>query len=574
MLSGTVSSINVTCNGAIDGRIDITFPQGGCGTYEYSVNGGTNWDGVGSYTGLAPGSYNVRIRDAAHPACFIILNPGIVITQPAPLSAVLLKSDVTCSGASNGTITIINPAGGYGTYEYTIDGWATAQTTGTYTGLPVGVYNVQIRDRANPACVRILDALLGITEPAILSANVAFTVVTCNGVNDGTITISNAAGGYGTYSYSISNGTSWQGSGIFTNLAPATYRLRIRDAANPACIIALPDVIITEPPALFATAARTNVTCFGASDGTITINGSAGGYGAYEYTINGGISWQPCIAFTGLIPGFYNVMMRDLANPACIFTVNGSLNITQPPMLAANVAKTNVTCNGANDGTITVSGATGGYGTYDYSIGAGIWQATGNFTGLSPATYSVSIRDRANTGCILILDNAVVISQLAGINATATATMITCNGASDGIITVSGQAGGSGSYQYTINGGTSWQGSSIFTNLPNASYNVMMRDAVSPTCVLIINPALPITQPAALSASIASNNISCFGGNDGTITISGATGGYGTYEYSINGGGSWNTTGTFTSLIPGFYNIIMRDAAHTGCITVLNNSTQ
>ena len=59
---------------------------------------------------------------------------------------------------------------------------------------------------------------------------------------------------------------------------------------------------------------KTNVTCNGAADGTITINGAAGGYGTYEYTINGGTSWQASNSFTGLIPGFYNVKIRDAAN--------------------------------------------------------------------------------------------------------------------------------------------------------------------------------------------------------------------------------------------------------------------
>ena len=61
------------------------------------------------------------------------------------------------------------------------------------------------------------------------------------------------------------------------------------------------------------TVARTNVTCFGAADGTITISGAAGGYGTYEYTINGGATWQASGNFTSLNPGFYNVKIRDAA---------------------------------------------------------------------------------------------------------------------------------------------------------------------------------------------------------------------------------------------------------------------
>ena len=105
-----------------------------------------------------------------------------------------------------------------------------------------------------------------------------------------------------------------------------------------------------------------------------------------------------------------------------------------------------------------------------------------------------------------------------------------------------------------------------------ATYNVQIRDAANTACVIILNPALVITQPAVLSATVTKSNVTCFGGSDGTITISAPAGGYGTYEYSINGGGSWQASGNFTLLVPGNYNVQIRDAAHTGCVKVLNAS--
>ena len=49
-------------------------------------------------------------------------------------------------------------------------------------------------------------------------------------------------------------------------------------------------------------------------------------------------------ALPALNPGFYNVKIRDAANIGCIVTLNGSLNVTEPSALNANVAKTNITC--------------------------------------------------------------------------------------------------------------------------------------------------------------------------------------------------------------------------------------
>ena len=137
---------------------------------------------------------------------------------------------------------------------------------------------MRIRDKVHTTCVKILDAAVVISEPAVLNATVNSTNVTCNGAADGTITIAGATGGYGSYGYSINGGTSWQGSGNFVNLAPGTYNIRIRDAVNTGCIIPLlPAVVITEPAVLSASVVKTNVTCNGAADGTITINGAVGG---------------------------------------------------------------------------------------------------------------------------------------------------------------------------------------------------------------------------------------------------------------------------------------------------------
>ena len=251
-------------------------------------------------------------------------------------------------------------------------------------------------------------------------------------------------------------------------------------------------------------------------------------------------------SFTALAPGFYNVQIRDAAHPLCIVILNGSLRISEPPVITANVSQANVTCNGSNNGTITITSPMGGYGTYQYSItGGATWQATGSFTGLAPGSYNVQIRDAAQTACVIVLNPALVITEPAVLTATVASVNVGCFGANDGSISISAPAGGYGTYQYSVNGGTTWQGFGNFTNLAPGSYDVRIRDAANLTCVVTLNPALVITQPAVLAANIASTNVTCFGGNDGTITISGASGGYGTYEFSINGGGSWQASGSF-----------------------------
>lgn len=572
ILSGTVTATPVTCNGASDGIITISGASGGYGSYEYSVDGGISWQGAALFTGLPPATYDVRIRDASVTGCVITLNSSLTITEPAALSASVDDTPVSCNGSVDGVITITGASGGYGTYGYSVDGGTTWQSSPTFPGLAPGFYDVQIHDAAHTGCVTILDASRQITEPAILSATVASTDVTCNGASDGIITFSGASGGYGTYEFSVNGGSNWQATGSFPGLAPGFYTVMIRDAAHTGCTIVIdPSLEITEPPLLSATVTSTPVTCYGASDGTVTISGASGGYGTYEYSVNGGIAWQSSGTFSSLSPGYYNVRIRDAAHTACSVILNGSLQITQPGALTANLSRTNVTCFGGNDGTISITNPAGGYGTYEYSIDGGtLWQSDGNFINLPPATYNVAIRDEANPSCVVILSGAFVITEPALLDAVITVTPVSCNGGSDGIIEISAPTGGSGAYHYSTDGGITWKSSGIFMGLSAGTYDIWIRDAAAPACMINLDPALSLTQPGALTATVTSSAVTCYGAADGTITITGASGGYGTYEYSVNSGGSWSSSGTFTGLTPGNYNVQIRDAAHTTCFVVLN----
>ena len=113
------------------------------------INGGANWQPSGIFNNLAPGNYDVRIRDAVNQACEIVLNPALTITEPAILNAIVTGTDVTCFGANDGLITITNPTGGYGTLNTAM----TAVQHGrrqvhSHRLLPVS-YDVRIRDRAH-----------------------------------------------------------------------------------------------------------------------------------------------------------------------------------------------------------------------------------------------------------------------------------------------------------------------------------------------------------------------------------------------------------------------------------------
>jgi uncharacterized protein (DUF2141 family) len=358
-LTATVTKTNVTCFGSTDGAISITAPAGGSGSWEYSINGGGSWQNSGNYTNLAPGSYNVQIRDVANPGCYKVLNNSLTITQPAVLKATVTSSMITCNGAGDGVINITAPSGGSGSFQYTIDGGITWSGTSSYNTLTPGSYDVRIRDLNNTGCEIILNGGLDITEQPALSGTVVKTNITCFGEGDGTIMINNSLGGYGTYDYSITGaGGPYQASNSFSGLAAGIYSVWMRDRIKPTCMKLLDNAVtITEPAVLDADFASTNITCFNANNGTITISNPTGGFGTYQYSINGGGTWVGTGTFLNLSAGAYDVRIRDAASPSCELILNNLLVITEPTALSATASKTNVTCFGANDGTITVNGA-------------------------------------------------------------------------------------------------------------------------------------------------------------------------------------------------------------------------
>src|SRR5690606_14328403 len=118
------------------------------------------------------------IRDQANPSCEETVGAPLVLTEPDTLFATATAEAVTgCTGGANGEINIAEPDGGSGTYEYAIDG-ADFTSTRNYTGLTAGIYNVVIRDAANPTCIFTIDSNFEITEPDTLKGTFTATQVT------------------------------------------------------------------------------------------------------------------------------------------------------------------------------------------------------------------------------------------------------------------------------------------------------------------------------------------------------------------------------------------------------------
>lgn len=508
--------VDVSCNGDNSGEITGTA-TGGVGPYSFSLDG-TNFQ-TGTFNNLAAGDYTLTVKDTNDCTATI----SVTINEPTAFNVTAVKTDVTCNGTDDGTITLFASGGTTGGGSIFINNVAT--TSSSFTGLAPGTYDFRVLD-ANMCEVTLT---VTITEPDVLALTATATDVTCNGNADGQLALT-AAGGTAPYEYSLDGGN-FQSAASFTSLAPASYTITVRDANG---CTATATGTVTEPTPLTLAFENVDVTCNGAGDGQIG-GMASGGTGPYSYSIDG-TNFQTGI-FSNLAPGNYTLTAKD-ANDC---TTTTSVTIAEPDVLAVATTNTNVSCNGLEDGTISVS-SSGGTTPHILRVNDVVQEGT-TLTGLTPGSYTIKITDANQCE----VTEVVVIAEPVALSLSADATNVTCNGDADGQITLT-PAGGTAPYEYSLDG-TTFQTAASFTSLVPESYTITVRDANGCTSTT----TAMVTEPDALVAVVNLINFN-------TITAS-ALGGTAPYEYAIDG--TFQSSGTFSNLANGNYTVTVRDA--NGC---------
>ncbi len=525
---------SVSCNGGSDGSI-IASGSGGETPYTYSIYDRA-YQLSNSFTGLEYGMYTLYVKDAI--GC--IQTKSFVITEPTAIQIGSATSTNSSCGSSDGSLLVI-ASGGIGSLQYQNNS-GSFQPTGTFTGLSAAAYDVTVKDANNCTASKtvIVNDAGGPSFDIINS-----TAVSCFGSNDGSISLS-SLGGTGNIQYSINGGNSFQSSGIFSNLSYGNYVLIVKDAAGCSDIQLL---TIKQPQHLFLVASSIPLTCFGSEDGQINVTAASGGIGTIKYSLDG-INFQSGSNFPNLSAGVYTVYAKDIAS--CMHSI--SVTVNQPTQLNVAVSTTDASCNGFQNGVISVV-ASGGTPGYLYGIGEDDEpQSIGNFYDLSAGNYSLYVVDK--NGCRnktsgTILEPSVIVPI-------ATATNSTCGNSNGGLLVTA--TGGSGlGYTYSLNGGAYGAGS--FSLLDAATYVITAQDNLG--CNSSINVSINNSDGPVIGAGTNHTNVNCNGGSDGTITVGSVTGGTGNLQYSVNGT-SYQSSPIFNRLAAGEYNVTVKDAV--GCI--------
>ncbi len=459
------------------------------------------------------------------------------------------STSITACGAMDGSI-VFNASNNTGTIEYSINNGLDWFTNNVFSGLTAGEYTLRIRD---DLCGQVYENNpVVIAEPGILVNLLSQTPPSCNNSFDGEIQIA-ASGGTAPYEYSINNGANWTTDSIFSSLGNSFYNIKARNADGSCESDYANNPLIFSVQAIDVLATKMDVSCATGVGGNINIT-ATGGSGIFEYSIDNGTTWSNNNNFADLVAGSYDIFVRN-GDGSCASPFQDNPLVIQSGTLDFEVNAINPDCIDVMNGSISIviSGSTG---DFEYSIDSGMtWLSSGVFNNLDSGTYVLATRITGGN-CLTFHDSLIQLSAT-DIDISLTTTSNDCGGSSsDNSITILA-TGGSDNFEYSNDDGVNWQTSNIFSDLASGDYQIKVRN-LSGTCeTAFINNPISFTENAIV-VTVNSMLPSCATDSDGSISIT-ASGGTGSFIYSIDNGVSFSNQPLFSDLPNGNYMVLVRD---------------
>ncbi|MCG8752949.1 hypothetical protein G1K86_12160, partial [Tenacibaculum finnmarkense] len=570
--------IQPKCNGETG---SLVFEiSGGKATYTYTINGAipaaatvTVVGNTHTIAGLLANDYTIIVTDDN--------NCSKTITQKIEDPIVLTGGSATpihftCKTLKGG-IDFVNPNGGTGvyTFSYKLDGTpvtAFMPVVGNQQlGLDAGTYNIKVKDVNNCEITLTPITINPLPAAPTLTKSVAYN---CDGKGTVTVTATPSAVLPIIYTYSLDGATPQIGANpnVFADLDAGSYTVSVGYGSD--CFTDI-DVIVANDKKFGASVTKTvNPTCFGESDGSITIE-AVNATLPYEYSIDGG-TWKSAatniVTESGLADGTYDVKVRQNNTASLCEVIVSTEKLDNPDKVGVTATvEQEITCSATGTevgATIKVEG-TKGTSPYTYELFDNTNTSLGNtLTGITAGTYTVVATDKNGAGC---KSDPVTIEVKAKIDVSFDVKAL-CYDGSNGTINVTNILG-NGKFKYTQNGGTTLNaipaGATSFTitGLSPGVHKIKIIDERG--CSL----EKTITIYPELSATATPTNLSCTpaGNPTGQILVvpSGGTGFVTPTDYQFSVvtanttaplAGTYSATNPITGLAAGTYDVYVKDA--------------
>ncbi len=578
MVPATVIPQNTTYTYTFTTKADLSVP----GTYTLDATVSVPGDptpGNDTYTGYTVNALSASI--------------GGTITAPASV----------CVSGNSGSLSLTGHTGTVLGWQYSTDGggtWINLSNTSTsqsYNNLTVATkYRVQVQ---NGGCAPVYSAIATVAiDPVSVGGTISTSATVCRSSNSGTLT--SAGGRVGSilkWQYSLNSGVTWIDTAVtattlnYVNLtATRAYRVQV---ASGACtpVFSSNATITVSPLTVGGTISPAAVTvCSGSNSGTVTLTGQTGSVVNWQYSVNGGSTWNNITnstisqTYTNLATTI--VYRANVQSGTCAAAYSALSTVTVASATVAGSVTANATvCSGSNSGTLTLGGYTGAIQYWESSVNGGTTYTnipnttdTQPYTNITATTiYRANVKNGSCTAANSGIATITVIP--ASVGGTTAPKQQVCSGSNSGNITLSGNTGTIQNWESSTDG-ILWTSianttaTQAFTNLTTTTY--YRANVKSGACTAASSSIDTIVVDApSVGGTIASSGSVCYGNNTGVLTLSGNTGSVVRWEYSVDNGITYNQVASTASTY-NFINIttstLYRVAIKNGTCSTTNSA--
>lgn len=504
--------------------------SGGNNPFSFSLNNGIPQQS-NTFDNLSNGSYTFNVADDN--GCTVDGSFELVDTTAINIT-IDSTSNLICSNDNMGLI-IASAEGGNGPLSYSINGFD-FQDTGTFLELDGGDYFVYVQDS-----VGCYDSVaVNLSEPDPFFISLESIDVSCFGLNDGNVNVMAMGGNGSPFQYSFDSIT-FGDTTMLDSLFAGAYDLYALDSLG---CLAIASFEIDEPDSIvIAIDTLINEDCFGDENGAISLI-TTGGNGGYMYILEGDSTETGM--FSNLGSGIYEVWVVD--NKGCEGSSTFEIGVNST--IAISIENSELpSCFGESDGVIEVA-AENTSGNVMYSLNGGAMQESPIFGNLSMGDYQIIVQDASGCSAVLMytLDEPAMLGGEVDV-----VNNVSCNGGSDGSVSLAAITGGTPPYQYSFS-----PGGGDGTELSAGTYSIIITDENGCT----LSDEFIITEPDILELIVeGSEGADCETAMGASINFS-AQGGSGGYSFELNGpsGNIPSEDGSYNELTYGLHEVKVTDS--------------
>ncbi|WP_247235664.1 T9SS type A sorting domain-containing protein [Telluribacter sp. SYSU D00476] len=554
----------------------VTFSvvaQGDGLTYQWR-KGGTNLAGAtsASYTlsSVTPsdaGMYDVVVTGScttvtSSAAALSLKNPVSIQTQPTAqakcagegvtfsvtaqgdgLTYQWRKGGTSIAGATSATYTISSVAASHvGTYDVVTTGSCTTVTSSAATlSLKVPV-SIQTQPVAQAKCAGETATFTVVAQGDGLAYQWRKGGIAIAGATSATYTVSSlASADAGVYDVIITGCCNQVTSSAANLTLKVPASIQTGPVAQTKCVgEAVTFSVVAQGDGLTYQWRKNGVSIAGATSASLNLpNLTSTHAGAYDVVLTSSCTTITSAAADLVIKQLVSIQTQPKAQARCAGEAVTFTVAAQGDGLTYQWRKGGTAIAGATSATYTVPGVTpGDEGNYDVVV-----------TGLCNSVIS--------TVAPLKVSQKMVI--------TAVASPVLCYQGSDGSIAVT-LTGGLGTRRYQWNNGATVASPK---NLKAGTYTLTVTDSLG--CQ--VTASVEVKEPTQVRLTLSSEDVKCYDGRDGKITLS-ATGGLGEYQYSLNEGTRTHFEGAsqheIKGMASGTYKVYLTDknSCKTDAVTV------